>query len=152
MSEQEEQWEEGALKPDAKATPAGWYPNPAGSGLRYYSGAAWTESYHPGHATRDEGASPRDVLWGLALGFGVAGGLPAAIGIPVLAYYFPLGLGGAGLAIAIAAAMSGKGDTPWWAFVAVIASIYAIAQGGSGYDEFSSASEGLNDLRDSFGS
>ena len=63
----------------AAAQPAGWHSNPAGPGLRYWDGTEWTENYHPGHPGSEAG-TPKETLWALSLGFGVAGGLPAAVG------------------------------------------------------------------------
>ena len=88
---------------DARANPPRWHQNPDGPGLRYWDGESWTDNYHPGDMWTSN-ATVRDLLWGLSLGFGVSGGGAAAFGVPVLAYYFPLGLGAAGLALAIAAA------------------------------------------------
>lgn len=33
-------------------TPAGWYPNPEGTGQRYWDGSQWTEHYHGAGASR----------------------------------------------------------------------------------------------------
>lgn len=35
----------------AGAVPAGWYPNPVGSGLRYWDGQNWTEHESEGRPT-----------------------------------------------------------------------------------------------------
>ena len=124
---------------------AGWYDNPDGPGLRYWDGGTWTNSYHPGHGPA--GATNQDVLWGLALGFGVAGGVIGLLTIPPIAFYWPLGLGAAGLALGVAA-MTTKGEdkTPWYAFVAVIGSLLALALGIDAYGEFQDASEELRNL------
>ncbi len=129
----------------AAAQPAGWHANPAGPGLRYWDGTEWTENYHPGHSGSEAG-TPKETLWALSLGFGVAGGLPAAVGMPVLGFYFPLGLGGAGAALAIAAFTSGRGGSPWYAWVAIVASLLAIVSGADGLQQFNDSSSALSDL------
>ncbi len=64
-------------------------------------------------------------------------------------FIIPLGFGVAGVALAVAA-YTAPGDTPWWLGVALLASIGGIVVGLDGYDQFSKASEGLEDLQDSF--
>jgi hypothetical protein len=61
------------------------------------------------------------------------------------AFYFPLGFGTAGIALAIAAAIT-KGRSPWWAAVAVIGSLAALGLGIDAYSQFQDASDALNDL------
>lgn len=119
---------------EQQQTEAGWYDHDRG--LRYWDGGKWTDNYHPGFPDQP---TQKTMLWGLSLGFGVAGGV-GVIAIPLLAFYFPLGLGAAGAALAIAAVTT-KGETPWWAIVAVLASIAGIATGISAYNEFQDQTE-----------
>lgn len=81
----------------------------------------------------------KDILWALALAFGAmgAGGLTL---IPVDAFYFPLGAGAAGLALALVA-WAEPGGSPWYAWVAVIASVGALVLGITAYSEFKDVQE-----------
>jgi hypothetical protein len=126
-------------------TPAGWYDNPHASGLRYFDGKEWKDSYHPGNLNAD---SPtfKEVVWALALGFALTGGAIAAVGVPVLGFYFPLGFGVAGLGLSLVAGLTKGEASPWWAVLAVLASLAALGIGIDGYNEFSDASSGLRDL------
>ena len=135
--------EQGTVKPAQDYAP-GFYEQ--GNRLRYHDGTNWTEQYAP---LRRDSATAGDVLWGLSLACGLAGGVPAAVGMPVLAFYFPLGFGAAAIGLAIAAGTSPrKGSAPWWAAVAVLAGIVAILAGMDGYDQFSAADDALNSLGD----
>jgi len=40
---------------DAPPPAAGWYPDPHGSGLRYWDGSAWTDQTEPGEQPADPG-------------------------------------------------------------------------------------------------
>jgi hypothetical protein len=125
---------------DETTHPPGWFVNPDGPGLRYWDGQRWTESFHPGYLS--ESPTRRELMWALALGFGATGGVVGFLSIPVAAFYFPLGFGAAGIALAIVA-LTQEGDTPWYALIAVIASIAALALGIDAYNEF-------NDVQDDF--
>jgi hypothetical protein len=120
--------------------PAGWYPAEDGDGLRYWNGDKWTEQRAP--AVESE-PTAKDVICALSLAFGVAGAL--AWDGPVLAFYWPLSLGGAGLALALAAGNM-KGRTPWFAIVAVIASVIALAIGIDGRSQMEDVREGFEAL------
>jgi hypothetical protein len=123
------------------AHPPGWYRTPEGPGLRYWDGTKWTESYHPG--SLDDSPTRRELIWALALGFGATGGVVGFLSIPIAAFYFPLGFGTAGAALSIVA-LTQEGETPWYAAVAIIASIAALALGISAYSDYSDAQEGLD--------
>lgn len=120
----------------------GWYKIESHRTLRYHDGEKWTDSYAVPASELDD-ATAKDILWGLSLGFGATGGTVAAVGVPVLAFYFPLGFGMGGAVLAAAAIWS-EGRTPWWAALAVLASLVALFAGVEAYNEFQDAS---NDLR-----
>jgi len=55
--------------PTAHATPSGWYPDPEGRGLRYWSGTAWTEHLAPtGAESPKRVARTGDWVGGVLLG------------------------------------------------------------------------------------
>jgi Protein of unknown function (DUF2510) len=129
--------------PSQKA-PAGWYEQ--GSTLRYWSGSTWTDHYAPlPQQAKTDGPSPnRELVWALSLAFGVAAAL--AWDAPVIAYYWPLGLGGAGLALAVVAYTQDK-RMPWFAVIAVVASLIGIALGVAGHAQVEDARESLEFLK-----
>jgi uncharacterized protein DUF2510 len=135
---------------EAAVAPAGWYADPEGQDERWWDGERWTERYRPVRQDSDEEApdpeqrparevaertTSKDLLWGLSLAFGAVGGTAAAFGVPVVSFYIPLGFGIAGAALAIAA-WTTPGKSPWWAIVAVIASIAGIVVGADGYSQY----------------
>lgn len=120
------------------ATPAGWYDD--SDGLRYWDGQRWTNQRAPSH---DFEPMTKTILWAMSLATGVAGCL--AWGAPVLAYYWPLGLGGASIALAIAA-WELRGKVPWYGAIAVIAALVAIAIGISGYGDVEDARRALDEF------
>lgn len=79
-----------------------------------------------------EKADTGTLIWAMSLACGVAGAL--GWDAPVLAYYWPLGLGGAGLALAIPAYLTGS-KVPWFAAVAIIASVVAVVVGLNGHSD-----------------
>jgi hypothetical protein len=121
---------------------AGWYEHEAS--LRYWDGEKWTGHFAPLSTTEAsiENSTPV-LLWGLSLAFGVAGAL--AWDAPAIAYFWPLGLGGAGIALAIVGYSKGS-EVPWFAVVAVIASIVAILLGVSGHSQLEDARNSLNEF------
>jgi len=82
--------------------------HPESRRLRYWDGARWTDSYHPGQVVA--GPSHREFLWGLSLGFGALGA-GTALGVPLIAYYFPLGCGLAAALLGLFAVLA-EGKTP----------------------------------------
>jgi hypothetical protein len=135
----------GEAEPQPAPHAAGWYDNPGGPGIRYWDGESWTGSYHPGHP--EPAAAHRTLLWAISLAFGVAGGVVGALSIPVLAFYWPLGFGAAGLATAIAALTVKGPPSPWYAIIAVIGSVAALGLGISAYNEFQDVQNDLADVR-----
>jgi len=124
---------EGQVRGEAQRNP-GWYPNPGGPGRRYHDGEDWTESYAP--SDRAGGPSFRELLWALSLACGLAGGACSVVGVPLILYALPLGLGAAGLGLALLARFSPGEGQPGWAALAVIASVAALATGISSYNEY----------------
>jgi hypothetical protein len=141
----------------AAVAPAGWYADPEGPDERWWDGERWTERYRSveqdsgeqkvdqkeraGEVT--ERTTSKDLLWGLSLAFGAVGGTAAAFGVPVVSFYIPLGFGIAGAALAIAA-WTTPGKSPWWAIVAVIASIAGIVVGADGYSQYNDVQNKLD--------
>jgi hypothetical protein len=119
--------------------PAGWYED-GDDGLRYWDGRGWTSQRVPG---QDFEPAIKTVLWAMSLALGVAGVL--GWGVPVLAFYWPLGLGGAGLAVA-AATRGLRGKTPWYAIIALIAALVAVGIGIAGYSEIEDARNALDEF------
>jgi hypothetical protein len=120
---------------------AGWYPDPDDpSGFRFWDGSSWTEQRHGGGSGEPNVpmVSATDIVkpivFAISLGFGAAGAA-SLIAIPVLAFYFPLGLGIAGAAVWIAG-ITMRGPIPWYAALALLASVGAIIQGGSAYNDY----------------
>jgi Protein of unknown function (DUF2510) len=126
---------------------AGWYEHEAT--LRYWDGERWTDHFAPLSAAGEspENSTPA-LIWGLSLAFGVAGAL--AWDAPAIAYFWPLGLGGAGMALAIVGYSKGS-EVPWFAVIAVIASIVAILLGVSGHSQLEDARNSLNELGNELG-
>jgi Protein of unknown function (DUF2510) len=134
---------------EAAVAPAGWYTDPEGPDERWWDGGRWTERYRSAEQdSRKQEPEPeeraregvgrttsKDLLWGLSLAFGAVGGTAAAFGVPVISFYIPLGFGIAGAALAIAA-LTTPGKSPWWAIVAVVASIGGIVVGVDGYSQY----------------
>lgn len=134
---------------EAAVAPAGWYADPEGPDERWWDGEQWTERHRsveqdsreqesePEERAREGGGrtTSKDLLWGLSLAFGAVGGTAAAFGVPVISFYIPLGFGIAGAALAIAA-LTTPGKSPWWAIVAVGASIGGIVVGVDGYSQY----------------
>jgi hypothetical protein len=128
--------------PTEKAA-AGWYEQ--ASSMRYWNGTRWTDRYAPlPPPPADGGESRQTLIWALALAFGVAGAL--AWDAPAIAYFWPLGLGGAGLALSIVAYSKDK-ERPWFANIAIVASLIAIAIGIAGHSQIEDARETLNLFR-----
>jgi uncharacterized protein DUF2510 len=121
------------------APPAGWYDNDS-DGLRYWDGREWTSQRAP---AVDLEPLAKTILWAMSLGFGIAGIL--AWDAPVLAYFWPLGFGGASVALAVAAHRL-KGETPWFATIALIAGLVAIGLGIAGYSEVQDARSAFDEL------
>jgi hypothetical protein len=131
---------------DEEVAVSGWYEDPSdpsGRTHRFWDGSQWTEwvrspgeeaPAEPVQATIDASEIAKPVVFAISLGFGAAGAA-SLIAIPLLAFYFPLGLGIAGAAVAIAG-LSLRGPTPWFAVLAIIASVAAILQGGSAYNDY----------------
>jgi hypothetical protein len=131
-------------------TTAGWYENPHAPGQRYYDGERWTDAYAPpAPETASSLPTLRDLLWGLALGFGAMGAI-GAVAIPLIAFYFPLGAGIAS-GVLILAAVGSPGENRWWAALAVIACLLSIGSGVSAYNEFNDASDAANDALENLG-
>jgi hypothetical protein len=61
-------------------TPAGWYPNPEGSGERYWDGQQWTDNYRSTTAA----ASPLQQSWWQRNRAGLLGVAGVAVGLIVL--------------------------------------------------------------------
>jgi hypothetical protein len=134
---------------EAAVAPAGWYADPEGPDERWWDGERWTGRHRS--VEQDSGeqepepeeraregvgrTTSKDLLWGLSLAFGAVGGTAAAFGVPVISFYIPLGFGIAGAALAIAA-LTTPGKSPWWAIVAVVASIGGIVVGVDGYSQY----------------
>jgi Protein of unknown function (DUF2510) len=130
------------MEDDVTKAGAGWFPDPADAKtMRFWDGTRWTEQRAPTPAEDENGATT--AVWALALACGVAGAL--AWDAPAIAYFWPLGFGGAGLSAALVARRM-KGDTPWWAIVAVIASIVGLVVGGSGHQQLDDVRGQLNNL------
>lgn len=128
-------------RPPQQERPPGWYPAEL-DGLRFWDGDRWTEHRAP-EIELDPEPIAKTVVWALSLGFGVAGVL--AWEAPVIAFYWPLGLGGGSLALAVAA--SGlRGPTPWFGRVAVVVAVIALLMGLSGMSDLQEAREGLDSL------
>jgi hypothetical protein len=146
----------------------GWYPHPTlPNQERYWTGERWTD-----HSVRREGARPtapvptssqerpdavtvlvggevaKSVIFALSLGFGVAGAA-SLLGVPVLAFYFPLGLGAAGLALA-GVGYTVKGDPPWYSWIAVGVSVAALIQGISAYNDYHKVQNQINQAQEQF--
>jgi hypothetical protein len=122
---------------------AGWFPDPNDAKtLRFWDGEAWTDQRAPLPKELDSD-DVTTAVWALSLACGVAGAL--AWDAPVLAFYWPLGLGAAGIATALVARRM-AGPTPWWAVIAVIASIIAVIIGGDGRQQLDDARNQLNSL------
>lgn len=118
---------------------AGWYPDPDNpAAFRFWDGTSWTE--HRESRGEDKAQAPsaseiaKPIVCALALGFGAAGAA-SIIAIPILAFYFPLGLGIAGVAVFLAA-LTLRGPMPWYGLLALLASVGAIIQGGSAYNDY----------------
>jgi hypothetical protein len=108
--------------------------------MRYWDGERWMSYYAPPTAAPAHiEAAMNNIIWAISLAFGVAGVL--AWEAPVVDYFWPLGLGGAGLSCAIVAYRKDQ-RTPWFGTVAVIASVIGIIMGIHGVSQ-------LNDVRDS---
>ena len=133
------------------STAPGWYPDPrASAGQRYYDGDEWTDAFAPpAPALPEDQATVKDLLWGLALGFG-AMGAAGAFAIPLLAFYFPLG-GGIASAALILAAVASPGKSRWWAALAVVACLLAVGTGVSAYNDFQDASDAANNALEDLG-
>jgi len=116
-----------------KAAP-GWYEQD--DHLRYWDGASWGAVAPPVKDSLNATA----VVWALALAFGIAGA--AGWEAPTIAFYWPLGLGAAGVALSLLA-RSMEGETPWWAIIAVIASVAALIIGIEGLNQINDLREGL---------
>jgi hypothetical protein len=149
---------------------AGWYPDgrdQSGKTLRYWNGKRWTDQVKQADTDTTRMSDPatmaeqagvaeftdvedgvKAVIFAIALGFG-ATGAAGFFGIPILAYYFPLGFGMAGVAVGIAG-YTMKGSTPWWAWIAIAASIGAIIQGVIGYNDYQDIQDRVNDLQSQF--
>ena len=130
---------------DEETVVSGWYedPNdPSGQTHRFWDGSRWTEWVRTPREEAVEAANDavvasevaKPVVFAISLGFGAAGAA-SLIAIPLLAFYFPLGLGIAGAAVFIAG-LTLRGPTPWYAVVAIIASVAAIFQGASAYNDY----------------
>jgi len=130
--------------------PPGWYPQEDDSGtLRYWNGSAYTEYRAPKFPSAVETGTAKVIFSALALGFGGAAGGMAAFGLPVLLFALPLGLGIAGAALSIVALLTpGKND--WFLVPAIIGAIVGIVVGIDGYNQFSDASAGLEELGGGF--
>jgi sterol desaturase/sphingolipid hydroxylase (fatty acid hydroxylase superfamily) len=83
----------------------------------------------------------KTLLWALSLAAGTAGALAWAA--PVVAFFWPLGFGGASIALAMAA-WELRGPTPWYGWVAVVAGLFALAIGIVGYLEIEDVRTGLD--------
>jgi hypothetical protein len=116
----------------------GWYT--IDEVLRYWDGQDWAAT-EP--ALAPSGTETKTVIWALALACGVAGAL--GWDAPVIAYYWPFALGGAGVALSIVASRL-EGDTPWWAIIAVIASVIALLIGIDGHNQINEARDSLREL------
>jgi hypothetical protein len=121
----------------SQQAPPGWYEQ--NDGLRYWDGQRWLEIEPPLREQTDT----KTIMWALALAFGVAGVL--AWDAPVIAYYWPMGLGGAGVAVSLAARQI-QGKTPWWAMIAVVASVAALAIGVQGQSDLNDSRSNLEDV------
>jgi hypothetical protein len=143
---------------EVHAHPAGWYEDSedqAGQTLRFWDGSRWTDQRRQQATATHEPEPPsvtiaaeiaKVVVFAIALGFGATGAV-SLLGLPVLAFYFPLGFGVAGLALAIVG-YTLKGPTPWFAWLAVAASVGAIIQGASGYSEYQDIQDQLDQAQD----
>jgi Protein of unknown function (DUF2510) len=148
------QWTDQRRPHETEMHPPGWYEDPedqTGQTLRFWNGSQWTDQRRPHETDAQEPEPPsvtiaaevaKVVVFALSLGFGATGAV-SLLGIPVLAFYFPLGFGVAGLALAIAG-YTLKGPTPWFAWLAVAASVGAIIQGGSGYSDYQDIQDQLD--------
>ena len=96
----------------------------------------------PKNSTKNLIENPtKDLIAALALGFGMVGGT-AALGVPRIAYYVPLGFGVAGLALTLVA-VTERGRTPWWLVVAALVSAAGFVSGVIGFDEYQQISDDL---------
>lgn len=84
----------------------------------------------------DAESAAKAILWALSLACGVAGCL--AYGAPAIFYVWPLGLGGASLALAIVAYQA-EGEGPWFAGIALIAGLVSLSFGITGYNDIEEA-------------
>jgi hypothetical protein len=120
-------------------TPPGWYDDRS-SGLRYWDGQRWTSQRAP---SPNFEPMTKAILWAMSLASGVAGVLGWAA--PVIAFYWPLGLGGASLAFAIAAREL-RGRTPWYGVIALITALVAVGIGIVGYFDIEDARTALDEF------
>jgi hypothetical protein len=107
---------------EAQTHPQGWYEDPddpTGQTLRFWDGSRWTDQRRQRETAAPEPEPPsvtiaaeiaKVVVFAIALGFGATGAV-SLLGLPVLAFYFPLGFGVAGLALAVVG-YTLKGPTP----------------------------------------
>jgi len=79
------------------------------------------------------------VLWALALAFGAAGAV--AWKAPVIAFFWPLGMGVASLTLALVAKPLGR--PPSWAIIAVLLGFVAVGLGLAGMVALDDARNGL---------
>lgn len=133
------------LANQVKKSKAGWYPNSDGGGLRYFDGDKWTSNFHPGVTLGDDRATARELLWALCAAFGSAGAAVTITGIPILAYYFPLGFGAASIAMGIAA-FTRSGQTPWYGPVGLVFGVVAVVSGMDAYNQFSDTANSLSNF------
>lgn len=133
---------------EEESWPPGWYREREVESMRFWDGERWTDARAP-LEVEDAVRGNREVLSALALGFAGVAAASSLWGIPVLLFVVPLGFGIAAAALCVAA-MTVPGYTPWWLAVAVLGALAGIVTGIDGYNEFSDASESLDDLRDSF--
>jgi len=110
---------------------------------RYWDGQKWLEI----EPSVREQTDTKTILWALALALGVAGVL--AWDAPVIAYYWPMGLGGAGVAVSLAARQL-QGKTPWWAIIAVLTSVAALVIGVQGQSDLNDSRSSLEDVSREF--
>jgi Protein of unknown function (DUF2510) len=133
--------------PAGSGARAGWYRQ--GDTRRYWDGERWTESYAPLESPAVKATElAAMIIWALSLGFGVAGVL--AWDAPALAYYWPLGFGGAGVALALIGYATNRSEVPLWALIALLASIGSIAIGVAGHSQLEDARTELDEAQESF--
>jgi hypothetical protein len=118
-------------------SPPGWYER--NDRLGYWDGQKWLDIEPPARVETDA----KTILWGLALALGVAGVL--GWDAPVIAYYWPMGLGGAGIAVSLVARQL-RGKTPGWAILAVLASVAALVIGLQGQSDLNDSRSNLEDV------